>query len=202
MTRLPIDEACKSIMAPLWDVYAKARDDARCVRRMLERFRPLSLDPDDKHRLQASAAAKAALDTRVRGCLEHDGHELWARRNDRMAKLEPVPVSAIGALEFDYEQRTAIGDGLPPLYDLQIRLSPAAPVKRWRKPPSTDVLKTAALAVAEAYQPDDPPTAATWKQALEARLGEQVTHAVARDALRDWAPHLRRQRGQKPNRRS
>jgi hypothetical protein len=204
---LPIDEVCKSIEPVLWDAYAKARDDARDVHQMLERckslrFKLLSPRPDEERRLKACAAAKAALDTRVRGCLERDGYELWARFGSFEGPLKRTPIAAVGGLEFDYEKRTAAGEGLPPLFDAQIRLPPTAPVKRWRKPPPTGVLKSAALAVAQGYQPDDPPTAATWKEALEAHLGEQVTHAIARNALRDWAAHLRRQRGQKRNRRS
>jgi hypothetical protein len=76
------------------------------------------------------------------------------------------------------------------------------PAQRWRKPPAPDDLKIAALAVAKAYQPDDPPTQAGWWEALNAKLGEPVTRKVALRALADWAPQLQRQRGQKRNRRS
>jgi hypothetical protein len=119
-----------------------------------------------------------------------------------MAKLKLVPASAIGVLRFNYLEGTARGAGLPPLYDLHIQMPPAAPVKRWRTPPPIDVLKPAALAVAKACQPADPPTAAEWKSALEAQLGKTVTVRTASKAMLDFAPHLKRQRGQKPNRRS
>ena len=158
----------------------------------------------EEQRRRRTEEAKATLDTWLRGCLERGKYELWARCNDRMAKPEPVPASAVCTLKFDYEERIAFGDALPRLYDLQIRLPPAAPVKRWRKRPPANVLKPAALAVAATYQPNDPPTQPQWWKALKAQLGEEVTvtRKVALDALRDWAPHLKRRRGQKPNRRN
>ena len=75
------------------------------------------------------------------------------------------------------------------------------PVQRWRKPPPDAALKLAALAVADTYQPDDPPTADEWAEALNKELGKPVTRKIARGALTRWAPQLQRQRGQKRNRR-
>jgi hypothetical protein len=194
---LPINAACELIAGPLWSDYASAK--AVDPGRYIVRFSGMTTDSE--LRRGRYEEAKATLDIWLRGCLERGEYELWARRNDRLAKSEPVTPSAVCALEFDYEQRTAVGDGLPPLYDLQIRLPPVAPIKRWRKPPPTDKLEAAALAVAKTYQPDDPPIQAQWWKALKAHLPE-VTRKAALNALRDWAPHLLRRRGQKPNRRS
>jgi hypothetical protein len=193
----PIDEACKSIMPSLWDRYTKERDEARDTLRNIE-LQFVSFDSE--RRLAPYKKARTALTTRIRSGVKSNEFELFACLAGSL-ELQRIPASAIDGLEVDYEKRTAVGDGLS-LHDLHIRLPAAAPIKRWRKPPPTDVLKPAALAVAKGYQPDDPPTAADWKEALEAQLGEQVTYRVARDAMLDWAPHLQRQRGQKPNRQS
>lgn len=198
---VPLDEACASLAPALWADYVAARIAASGLGE-IRRAAPLALSPNEKCRLAVRDAARAALDNWLRGCADRADFELWARADGRLQDLKPIPPTAIRALEFDYEKGTASGDGLPPLYDLAIRLPPAVPVKRWRKPPPTDVLKAAAIAVAEMYQPDNPPTAVTWKEALEAHLGETVTRKVARRALKDWAPHLHRLPGQKRNRRS
>jgi hypothetical protein len=189
---LPIDEACKSIMPSLWDAYAKERDDARDVLRQLElRFASL----DQERRLAPYKEARAAVTTRIRSGVKSNEFELYARLAGSL-ELQRIPASAIDGLEVDYERRTAVGDGLPPLYDLHIRLPPTAPIKRRHKPLPTDVLRSAALAVAKAYQPDDPPTFATWKEALEAHLGGPVTRATARKAL-NCVTFLKRKPGQK-----
>jgi hypothetical protein len=98
-------------------------------------------------------------------------------------------------------RRLTVGiEVLPPADTAEGLASP--PIQRWQKPPPRDALEAAALAVAETYQPDDPPTQAGWWEALNAELGERVTRKVALRALADWAPQLQRQRGQKRNRRS
>jgi hypothetical protein len=194
---LPIDEACKSIMPKLWQAYAKVRDDARDVLRQLElRF----ASHDQERRLATYKEARTALTTRIRSGVKSNEFELYARLAGSL-ELQHIPASAIDGLEVDYEKRTATGDGLS-LHDLHIRLPAAAPVKRWRKRPSADDVKAAALAVAKTFQPDDPPTEPIWWAALNAQLGEEVTRAVALNALSDWAPHLKRQPGQKRNRRN
>jgi hypothetical protein len=194
---LAIDEACKSIMPSLWDTYAKAHDDAQGVLRQLELgFASL----DQERRLAPYKKARAALTTRIRSGVKSNEFELWACLAGSL-ELQRIPASAIDGLEVDYEKRTAAGDGLS-LHDLHIRLPAAAPVKRWRKRPSADDVKAAALALATTFQPDDPPTEPIWWAALNAQLGEEVTRAVALNALSDWAPHLKRQPGQKRNRRN
>jgi hypothetical protein len=98
-------------------------------------------------------------------------------------------------------RRLTVGiEALPPTDTAEDLAS--SPAQRWQKPPPRDVLEAASLAVAETYQPDDPPTQAEWWKALNAKLGEPVTRKVALRALADWAPQLQRQRGQKRNRRS
>jgi hypothetical protein len=190
---LPIDEACKSIMPSLWDAYAKERDDARDVLRQLElRFASL----DQERRLAPYKEARAAVTIRIRSGVKSNEFELFACLAGSL-ELQRIRASAIDGWEVDYEKRTATGDGLPPLYDLHIRLPPPpAPIKRRHKPLPTDVLRRAALAVAKAFQPNDPPTFATWKEALEAHLGGPVTRADARKAL-NWVPFLKRKPGQK-----
>jgi hypothetical protein len=191
---LPIDEACKSIMPSLWDAYVKERDDARDVLRQLELgFASL----DQKRRLAPYNEARAALTTRIRSGVKSNEFELFACLAGSL-ELQRIRASAIDGLEIDYDKRTAAGDGLS-LHDLHIRLSVAAPVKRWRKRPSADDVKAAALAVAKTYQSDDPPTDPLWWAALNAQLGEKVTRAVALNALAKYAPHLKLQRGHKRN---
>jgi hypothetical protein len=189
--RLPLDEACQRCWPRLWAAYSEARAAAHGLEDL--RRRVLSLRHDQEARLMAYVEARAALDAQVRGA------ELWARPGGRLAHFSRVPPSAVGVLQFDYEGRIATGDGLPPLYDVEVGLAPVAAVKRWRKRPSAADLKTAALAVAEGYQAANPPTEAVWKRALGEHLGETVTRKVARDALAQWAPQLRRQPGQKRN---
>jgi hypothetical protein len=191
---LAINEACELLAGALWIDYTSAKAKAPGID-FFVLGAPMSVEEGRRLRFKK---AKATLDTWLCGCLRRREYVLWARRNDRMAELKAVPVSAVCTLKFNYEQQTAVGDGLPPLYDLHIRM----PVKRWCEPPSADVLKSAALAVAKRYEPADPPTEAEWKEALEAKLGGPVTYKVARETLHKWASHLRRQRGQKPNRQS
>ena len=98
-------------------------------------------------------------------------------------------------------RRLTVGiEVLPPTDMAEDPASP--PAQRWQKPPPRDVLEAAALAVAEKCNPDDPPTAVDWKVALETQLAMSVTRKCARDAMRRFAPHLKRQPGQKRNRRS
>jgi hypothetical protein len=75
-------------------------------------------------------------------------------------------------------------------------------VERWRKPWPEYKVKAAARAVAETCNPDDPPTAAEWKTALEKHFGGPVTRKIARGALRRFALHLLRKPGGKRNRRT
>ena len=200
-TWLPIDQACARLAASLWGAYATARAAARDLDDIY-RYMPLALSVDEERRRADRDKKQAAIDALLRRCLERGEGELWARPGSAIANPTRIPISAVGALEFDYERRTAVGDGPPPLYDLHIRLPAAAPVKRWRKRLAADDIKGAALAIAKTYHPGDPPTADNWWKALKALLGETVTRKTARNALRDWAPHLQRKPGQKRNRRS
>jgi hypothetical protein len=127
---LPIDVACKSIMAPLWDAYVKARDEARDIHRMFERFKPLSLRADEQRRLTAYEGTRAALGAALRASLERGEYELWACLGSLIAEPQPIPASAIDGLEIDYEKRTARGEGLPPLYDVHLRRGRAARLPR------------------------------------------------------------------------
>src|SRR5262245_15490757 len=175
---LPIDQA------PPWNDYATAKDAARdAIERLADYerkgWRPLCpLNADQERRYRPHLEKKAALEAWLREALQRG--ELWGRPGSKFAKLQPIPAVAANDLQFDPENYAARAVGMPMIYDPHPRLQPAAPVKRWRKPPPTDVLKPAALAAAKApyakesrpYQPDDLPTAAEWKEALEAQLGE------------------------------
>ncbi len=206
---LPIDAACELVAGARWSDYESAKAaDPGFHGPSVPSYRVYFTGPDlpmtverrvEEQRRRRTEEAKATLDAWLRECLEHGKCELWARRSDRLAKSEPVPASAVCKLKFDYEERIAFGDGLPPLYDLQIRLPPAASVKRWRKPPPPKELKATALKVAKTYQSDNPPTQAEWWKAMKGPLPE-VSRDVAISALRNWAPHLLRKPGQKPNR--
>jgi hypothetical protein len=81
--------------------------------------------------------------------------------------------------------------------------TPTPPAERWRSRPPAAGLKAAALAAAKTFKPDDPPpTFPEWWAALDAKLGGHVAREVARSALADCAPRLRRKPGHKRNRRS
>jgi hypothetical protein len=195
---LPFDEACARIAGPLWTDYVTTWDAARDARERLsdyERkgFKPFTLlDPDQKRLHDLSNAAKAALDTFVHGCLERGEHELWARRNDRTAELKQVPASAIEVLRFDYQKHAARGDGLPPLYDLHMRLLSAAPVKRWRKPPQKENIRAALENILEV---DPTLSGEALESALRDRVGEGMTRARARSEIKQSAPQAVKPRG-------
>jgi hypothetical protein len=87
---------------------------------MLERFVPLSLRADQERRLAVCEEARTAVDLSLRDSLTRGGFDLWGRRDSPMAEPERVPVSAIGALRFDYERQTACGEGLK-LFDVCLR---------------------------------------------------------------------------------
>jgi len=195
---LPIDGACELIAASLWIDYATARAAARDVIEILstherlgfKALRPLNADQERRHlRFMES---KEALDAGVRGCWERGECEVWARPGDLIAKLKLIPVPAANGLEFDYEKHTAGGDGLPPLYDLRIRLPPAAPVKRWRKPPPQKDIKDALADILKAKPTLSGEKLAT---ALCERLGEGMTREKARSAIKRYAPETVKPRG-------
>jgi hypothetical protein len=122
---LPIDAACERVAGPLWDVYVNARAAARGLDDLSRRV--LALRADEERRLAHCREARAAVDAQFRSCLEPGEFELWARPGSPIAKAEHIPTSAVGGLEFDYEQRSARGErGMPPLYDVRVRKAAAA----------------------------------------------------------------------------
>jgi len=117
----PIDAACKLLDGPLWNNYVSAQavavaGDLDKLKRMI-----VSLRPDEERRLAHRDKMRDALDTRVRACLEGGEFELWARPGSLMSEPEYVPMAAISGLKVNYERRTAIGEGLPQLYDVRVR---------------------------------------------------------------------------------
>jgi hypothetical protein len=204
---MPIDEACASGAAALWAGYQAAAAAARGLDE-LRRMMPLALSADEERRLAAYSKARAALAAWLADRSERGEIGLWARPGSRIEGQKRIPPAAVRVLEFDYEERTARGKGLPLLYDVlvrqacgrRVRVRQAAganpSIKRWRKRPPADVLKAATLAVAKTFRSSDPPTEATWWKALNAKFDEPVTRKVARDALTNWASHLKRHPGQ------
>jgi hypothetical protein len=76
--------------------------------------------------------------------------------------------------------------------EVHVRRPPAEPVKKaWRKRPDKSALKAAMTGIARGYQPDAQPSLNEIWNALKGRLGPNVTRQQARDALKDYAPHLR-----------
>jgi hypothetical protein len=108
-----------------------------------------------------------------------------------IAGLLPAETEVVG---FSYT--TVAVEVLPPADDS----APSPPAQRWRKRPPVDVLRAAAIEAAKTFQPADPPTQPEWWAALNGELGAPVTRKIALDVLNKWAPHLKRQPGQKRNR--
>jgi hypothetical protein len=192
---VPIDEWCASAASNLWDDYVAAQAATRGFDG-LRRYMPSALRDDEWHLIRMRIEARAALVTWLADSSGRGEIELWARPGSRIEDSRLIPPSAVRALQFNYEGRTAVGSGLPNLYDVRVRLPPAVPVKRWRKPPPAVDIKAAALAVAKTFQPNDPPIFPKWWEALNTQVGKPVTRKVALDALADWAPHLKRRPGQ------
>jgi hypothetical protein len=116
---LPVDAACKSIMAPPWDNYAKARKTAGKnldrVKRMV-----LSLSADDEGRLKAREEARRELTDELVHRLAEGELELWGRPGSPWVEPQRIPASALQLLCLDYEERAGSGGGWE-LYDLRLR---------------------------------------------------------------------------------
>jgi len=122
---LPIDQACASGAATLWADYLTAKAAAGDLAQ-LRRMMPSALRADDERRLAAWDAARAALDAWIADPVERGEIELWVRAGNRIEDPGLIPPSAVHVLVFDYERRTASGEGLPLLYDVSVRQAPTA----------------------------------------------------------------------------
>ena len=122
---LPIDVACKLLMAPLWDDYAKAQDAVGNLDRAKQMV--LRLLPDQERRLAARDEARTALVAELRRRLEKEELELIGRR-DPMTPDQRIPPSALQWLRLNIEEQSADGEGLRFIY---LRLLPH---KGWVEP--------------------------------------------------------------------
>jgi hypothetical protein len=78
----------------------------------------------------------------------------------------------------------------------RVASAPSAPVKRWRKPPTQKDIKNALLDPDEGILKTAPTLSGEeLENALCKRLGEGMTRAKARAAIRRWAPQTVKPRG-------
>jgi hypothetical protein len=95
----------------------------------------------------------------------------------------------------DWELSRLTLSGRDDFIDVRVRRVPAEPVKKaWRGRPDKAAVKDAMKAVAKAYPLDAQPPFSEIQNKLEKILPE-VTRKVARDALKQYAPHLVGRRG-------
>jgi len=90
-------------------------------------------------------------------------------------------------------------DGRDEFIAVQVRRAPAEPVKdTWRARPSRADIQAAMETTAQTYPPGATPSFQDIWNALKERLAcPDLPRQVARDALRDYAPQLRGQRGRR-----
>jgi hypothetical protein len=117
---LPLDAACARTLGSLWADYAAARD-AAAGPDDIRRKNPYALTAEEKQRVAHGEATKAALTASIRSLVKQGEYEVWARPGSPIADPKPIPASALDALEFDFEQRTARGENLPLLCDVRLR---------------------------------------------------------------------------------
>ena len=174
---MPIDAACASGVAALWADYMTARAAAGDLAQ-LRRMMPLAvLSADEERRLAACGEARAALNAWLAGGVEQGEIELWARSGSRIEDPRRIPASAVCVLKFDYEKRTASGEGLPLLYDVCVR-----PVAT-----ATDSAQWARATVRRLLRDKDKipkrPTKAAWGRLLAAEMEKDVKAGRIRSAL-------------------
>jgi hypothetical protein len=171
----PIDEWCASAAAALWADYVAARAAARAAAQAAERdFAALrrwtpSLLRDAGQRNKVRDEAHSALGAWLADRSERGEIELWGRPGGRIEDSKLIPPSAVRVLEFDYDKRTASGEGLPLLYDLRVRQAATASASaQW-------AADTTRRLLAENRIPED---AKKKKSKLAHLLGEEAQKAV------------------------
>jgi hypothetical protein len=117
---IPIDEWCASAAAALWADYVAAQATTSSFA-ALHRYMPSALRDDEWHRIGVRNEARSALGAWLADRSERGEIELWARPGSRIEDARLIPPSAVRVLKFDYEKRTAAGEGLPLLYDVRVR---------------------------------------------------------------------------------
>jgi hypothetical protein len=122
---VPIDEWCASAAAALWADYVAAQA-ATSGFAALHRYMPSALRDDEWHRITVRNEARSALGAWLAERSERGEIELWARPGSRIEDARVIPPSAVRVLKFDYEKRTASGEGLPLLYDVRARQAATA----------------------------------------------------------------------------
>ena len=117
---IPIDEWFARNAAQLWADYESARA-ATSNLAQLRRLMPDALRDHETRLLKVRNEARAALDAWLADRSGRSEIEVWARPGSRIEDPRCIPPSAVRVLEFDYEERTASGKGLPLLYDVHVR---------------------------------------------------------------------------------
>jgi hypothetical protein len=106
----------------------------------------------------------------------------------------PVPLVELPRLEPDWKLSRLCRDDRDEWLDARVRRAPVELPKREPKPKKSD-LKIAMKEVAATYPPGaHPPSEEIWR-ALDDLAGPGVTRAQAREALAQYAPQLRSERG-------
>jgi hypothetical protein len=115
-----IDEWCASAAPALWVGYVAAQAATRDFAG-LRRLMPSALRDDEWQRIKLRDQAHSALGAWLADSSERGEIELWGRPGGRIEDSRLIPPSAVRVLKFDYEKRTASGEGLPLLYDVHVR---------------------------------------------------------------------------------
>jgi hypothetical protein len=110
----------------------------------------------------------------------------------------PLAPALLPRLMPDWELARLTRDGRDEYTEVQARPIAAAPLpKPWQeKKPSRDKIRDAVKDAVEAYSSEDPPLFDEFWADLKIRASG-VTQHQAREALKNYAPHLRRKRGQR-----
>ena len=202
---MPIDEWCATAAAALWGDNAAARAaerDFAALRRWTD-----SLLLDAAHRSKVCDKAYSALGAWLADRSERGEIQLWGRPGGRIEDPKLIPSSAVRVLEFDYDKRTASGEGLPLLYDVRVQqaatgsasaqwaadttrrllASPAPP-----KHVSEADLRRAVKAIVENHPPGSPPlNEESLCDEVERRLGVQLARDRVLAARNEVAPHFK-----------
>lgn len=121
-----------------------------------------------------------------------------AKEGLRAKRYRTVLPSELARLTPDWELSRLTHAGVDEFFDVRIRHQPLELVKktwRWREHPSQDAFKAAVEDMARTCSQGAKPSEPEILKGLKARLGPGVTRQMARDAVRDFAPHLRGRRG-------
>lgn len=113
-----------------------------------------------------------------------------AIKSVRGKRYRAVVPAELPRLTPDWELSQLTFGGRDDFINVRVRRAPAEPVKKaWRKRPNKAAVRDAMKQVAQTYPPDaQPPFSEIWDSLKELLPG--VTREVAREALKQQAPHL------------